>query len=226
MTLLCAAVFLGSGHGILFWIVTALGLIGMANTNTIKSQIVGVVQNNLQPLTNAVAGNTATAFSLLPGPVSGAGGGVIPLTPTVNSQSATWFGTSKKLKVRATGTVVTGAAMTLTLKLYLVPAVIAAGALANQTFTNWNLLATSTARACNTTTADWWFEAELQLSAIGTLSGIFKDCINDLFDAEAVVTAATLLTSDADLNFVLVSTLSVSNAANVNTAKEFSLEQV
>lgn len=199
----------------------------MANTNTIKTQIIGVVQNNLQPLTNAVAGSTATAFSLLPGPVSLAGGGVIPLTPTANTQSATWFGTSRKLKVRATGTVVTGTSANLTLKLYQVPAsVIAAGALTNQTFTGWNLLATSTARACNTTTADWNIESDVQLSAIGTLSGTFRDVINDLFDTDAAITAATLLVSDADLNFVLVSTLSASNAANVNTCKEFSLEQV
>ena len=90
----------------------------MANTNTIKTQIIGVVQNNLQPLTNAVAGTTPTAFSLLPGPVSLAGGGVIPLTPTANSQSATWFGTSKKLKIRATGSTVTGTTLNFSLKLY------------------------------------------------------------------------------------------------------------
>lgn len=227
-TMLLVALFLASGKGIVFWLLmTIAGLAGMANVNTIKSQIVGVVQNNLQPLTNAVAGSTATAFSLLPGPVSGAGGGVIPLTPTANTQSATWSGTSKKLKIRATGTVVTGVSANLTLKLYLVPAsVIAAAALTNQAFTGWNLLATSTARAVNTTTADWDFEAEVQLSAIGTLSGKFEDIINDLFDAPAAITAATLLTGDADLNFVIVSTLSAANAANVNTMKEFSLEQV
>jgi len=227
-TLLLTALFVASGKGIVLWLLlTAAGLVGMANVNTIKSQIVGVVQNNLQPLTNAVAGTTATAFSLLPGPVSGAGGGVIPLSPTTNAQAATWFGTSKKLKIRATGTVVTGVSANLTLKLYQIPAsVIAAAALTNQTFTNWNLLATSTARACNSTTADWELEAEVQLSAIGTLSGKFEDIINDLFDSPAVITAATLLTGDADLNFVIVSTLSAANAANVNTMKEFSLEQV
>jgi hypothetical protein len=199
----------------------------LANTNTIKTQIIGVVQNNLQPLTNAVAGTTPTAFSLLPGPVSGAGGGVIPLTPTANSQSATWFGTSKKLKIRATGSTVTGTTLNFSLKLYQVPAsVIAAAALTNQTFTGWNLLATTTARAVNTTTADWELEAEVQLSPIGTLSGKFEDIINNLFDAPAAITAATLLASDADLNFVLVATFSASNAANIATPKEFSLEQV
>jgi len=228
MTLLLTALFLVSGKGIGIWLILAgAGLVGMANVNTIKSQIAGVVQNNLQPLTNAVAGTTATAFALLPGPVSGAGGGVIPLTPTSNAQSPTWFGTSKKLKLRFTGTLVTGTNATLTLKLYQIPAsVIAAAALSNQTFTNWNLLATSTARAVNTTTADWVLEAELQLSPIGTLSGKFEDIINDLFDAPAAITAATLLTGDGDLNFVLVSTLSAANAGNVNTPKEFSLDQV
>ena len=186
-----------------------------------------MVQNNLQPLTNAVAGSTATAFSLLPGPVSLAGGGVIPLTPTANTQSATWFGTSKKLKIRATGSLVTGTTLNFSLKLYQVPAsVIAAGALSNQTFTGWNLLATSTARAVNTTTADFELEAEVQLSPIGTLSGKFEDIINNLFDAPAVITPATLLASDADLNFVLVALFSASNAANIATPKEFSLEQV
>jgi hypothetical protein len=212
----------------------------MANDNTIKLQSQTLptpttIQNSIAPLTNAVAGTTATAIGLNSGAVSLGGGGVIPLalgTPNL------YAGSGKKFRVRAVGQCITGASANLTLKLYEVPlsVIAAAGATSNNTsllsattFTNWNLLATSTARAINTTTASWDMSAELQLAAVGTtfsLMGTFKDTINDLFDAEAAITAATALVGDADANFVIVSTLSASNAANINTMTEFSIEAI
>jgi hypothetical protein len=212
----------------------------MANVNTIKRQFQSLptsstIQNTIAPLTNAVAGTTATAFSLNSGAVSLGGGGVVPLSL---GNPGYFAGTGEKLRVRAQGQMTTGASGTLTLKLYEVPASVIAAAglssngvslLSNTTFTSWNLLATSTARAINSTTAAWEIVAELQLAQVGTaysLMGTFKDTINDLFDAEAAITAATGLVGEADVNFVIVSTFSASNAANVNTMTEFVLEQV
>jgi hypothetical protein len=186
-------------------------------------------------LTNAVAGSTATAFDLTSGAVSLGGGGVIPLsvgTPGI------YAGTGKTLKLSARGVCVTGTSANLTLKLYQIPASVLASAgffsgmaavspLSQQTFTGWNLMATSTARAVNSTTASWDFQAELQLTQIGStfaIAGTFWDTINDLYDARAAITAVTAQTSgEADLNFVIVSTLSAANAGNTNYMTEFSI---
>lgn len=208
--------------------------------DSIKQQIqtlptVSTIQNTITPLTNAVASTTATAFSLNPGAVSLGGGGVIPLAL---GNPGRFAGTGKRLGVHATGQCITGTTTNLTLKLYEVPLaiIVAAGFSANNvsllsatSFTGWNLLATSTARAINTSTGAWDFRSELQLAAVGTtfsLMGTFKDTINDLFDAEAVITAATALLGEQDLNFVIVSTLSAANAANVNTMTLFELYEV
>lgn len=218
----------------------------MADVNTIKSQIqtltfsstgvisTSTIQNTIAPLTNGVAGSTATAFSLFSGAVSGGGGGVIPLqvgTPGL------YFGSGRKLKLSARGLCVTGTSTNLTLKLYQIPASVLATAgfysgmaavspLSNQTFTGWNLVATSSARAVNTATGAWDFIAELQLTQAGTtgsLEGTFKDTINGIFDAEAAVTITTGLIGESDLNFVIVSTLSSANAGNTNYMTEFSI---
>jgi hypothetical protein len=205
--------------------------------DVIKSQIqtlpvLSTIQNTIAPLTNAVAGTTATAFSLNSGAVSLGGGGVIPLAL---GNPGRFAGTGKKLGLYATGQCITGTSANLTLKLYEVPlsVIVAAGFSSNNTsllsattFTGWNLLATSTARAVNTTTGTWSLNATLQLAAVGTtytLQGTFEDIINDLYDTRAAITAATALVGEQDLNFVMVSTLSASNASNVNTMTEFSL---
>lgn len=212
----------------------------MAGVDTIKQQIqslpvLSTIQNTIAPLTNAVAGTTATAFALNSGAVSLGGGGVVPLSL---GNPGRFFGTGKKLRVGAYGQCITGVTANLTLKLYQVSAALIAAAglsgnnvslLSSVTFTGWNLLATSTARAVNTTTGDWFFEADLQLTqagATGSLMGTFKDAINGLFDAEAATTTATGLVGETDLNFVIVSTLSAANAANINYMTEFSLKEV
>lgn len=193
------------------------------------------IQNSIAPLTNAVASTTATAISLNSGAVSLGGGGVIPLAL---GNPGRFAGTGKKLGVRAAGQCITGASANLTLKLYEVPlsVIVAAGFSSNNvsllsatTFTGWNLLATSTARAINTSTGSWNFSADLQLTAVGTtftLQGTFSDDINNLYDTAAAITAATALVGEADLNFVIVSTLSAANAANVNTMSSFELYEI
>ena len=193
------------------------------------------IQNAITPLTNAVASTTATAFSLNSGAVSLGGGGVIPLAL---GNPGRFAGTGKKLGIRATGQCITGTTTNLTLKLYEVPlsVIVAAGFSSNNvsllsatTFTGWNLLATSTARAINTSTGSWNFAADVQLAAVGTtytMQGTFRDDINNLFDTDAAITAATSLVGEADANFVMVSTFSASNAANVNTMTSFELYEV
>jgi hypothetical protein len=206
----------------------------------IKQQIqtlptTSTIQNTIAPLTNAVAGNTATAFSLNSGAVSLGGGGVIPLAL---GNPGRFAGTGKKLGVHATGICTTGGSYTLTLKLYEVPLSVIASAgfssnnvslLSATTFTGWNLLATTSARAIGTTTAAWDFRAEVQLALVGTtytMQGTFKDTINDLFDTEAAITAATALVGEQDVNFVIVSTLQTANAANLNVMTLFELYEV
>lgn len=202
----------------------------MSNDNTIKSQIAGVVQNNLLPLTNAVAGTTETAFSLRPGPVTGAGGGVIPLSPSGPNVPAIYSGTGAALKLRSLGFVTGGSsAVTWVMKLYQIPAsVIAAAALTNQTFTNWNLLATTTTRTITSLTTDFLVEATVQLSSTGRLEGFFKSSILGALQVETNTTVVTGLTGgDADLNFVITGTFGTNaQAANLATMTEFSLEQV
>ena len=202
----------------------------MGNVNTIKSQIVGGVQNNLAPLTNAVASTTETAFSLLAGPISGAGGGVIPLSPTVNTASAFISGTGRILRIRATGFVTGGAsAVTWVLNLYQISAsVIAAAALTNQSFTNWNKIASSTSRTITGLTTSMALEAAVQLSATGRLEGFYKTSVLGALQVETNTTIVTgLVGGDGDLNFVLTGTFGTNaQAANLATVTEFSLEQV
>ena len=49
---------------------------------------------------------------------------------------------------------------------------------------------------------------------------------NNLYDTAAAITAATALVGEADLNFVIVSTLLAGNAANVNTMTSFELYEI
>jgi glycine cleavage system regulatory protein len=96
------------------------------------------------------------------------------------------------------------------------------GTLAAGSVAGCNLLATSSARAVNTTTGKFLFQVELQWDSISKLlHGQFTDQISNLLDGWAATTAATTLAQDADLNFLLSATLSAGNAANVVTLFEF-----
>jgi hypothetical protein len=114
----------------------------------------------------------------------------------------------------------------LILQVYEVPAAllpIADTLAGQQTFTNWNLIATSSTRALASAggTASWSFDVRVQLDALGNLQGQFTDEINSLVDVYAPTTAVAGLVGEADLNFVVVATQSVSVAANVLTLEEF-----
>lgn len=205
--------------------------------DALKGLLLGGSQGNLQALALA-ASTTETSFSIngntaanpniaaapailkLPStqPVSAIGTG---FTPTF------FWDNGRPFMVQGWGICKTGASANLTLKLYQVPASILS-TLANGSVAGCNLIATSTARAVNTTTGKFIFQAELQWDSVtGLIHGAFTDTINNLLDAWAASTAVTTATlADNELNFLLSATLSSGNAANVVTLQEFAPIQV
>ena len=168
-------------------------------------------------------GTTATAFQLNNNGLTLTGGGVIPLSAGV---TGLYQGTGAVLHLAATGSAVGLSTSTLTLYLYQVPASVLpiADTLAGaQTFTNWNLLATSSARAVGAATVSWSFDARLQLDAAGNLQGQFTDEIDSLVDVYSPTTAATGLVGEADLNFVIVAKATTANITT-NAMNEFRLD--
>jgi hypothetical protein len=198
----------------------------MANDNTIKSLVLGTLQEQLIPLTNAFAGTTATAFAQGNGLVSGSGGTVAVLSL---GNPGLYNGTGRPIVVRAFGVATGGAsATTLTLTLYEVPGAalpLTSGTTNQQTFTTWNSLRASTARTITALTVNWNIAAEFRLSATGRLEGKVEFEIAGLLDVYAASSIISGLLGEIDLNFAVVSTMSASQAANVNNMTEFSLEQ-
>lgn len=197
----------------------------MANKNTIKAQLSGTIQNTLASLTNSFAGTSQTAFQLNPGLVTGSGGGIVPLSI---GNPGLYFGTGAQLRIRANGTVVTAynSTITLTLALLQVPASVISAGLTKQSFTNMNTLKTSTARSIINGTNSFAVDSTIQLSGTGVLQGQAGFIISDLLDGQAAITAATGLTGEADLNFLLTATVSASDSSTIVTLNEFSLEAV
>lgn len=209
----------------------------MSNASTVRRQISGTQQLTIAPLVFPIPGTIATAFALNNNPLTvgggyngapngSGGGGVIPLAAGV---TGLYQGTGRVLHVAAQGMIITTASENLTLALYEVPAAllpIADTLAGQQTFTGWNLIATSLVRALPTGggTASFSFDARVQLDAAGNLQGEFTDEINSLVDVYAPTTAVVGLVGEADLNFVLVATQSASNAGTVATLSEFRLD--
>jgi hypothetical protein len=144
---------------------------------------------------------------------------------------AFYWDKGKPFLIQGAGICKTGVSANLTLKLYQVPASILA-TLANGSVAGCNLLASSSARAVNSTTGNFIFQAELQWNAVtGVLGGAFTDTIinpsNSLVDPLAAVTVVTTATlADNELNFLLSATLSSGNAANAVTLMEFAAMNV
>lgn len=198
----------------------------MANDNTIKSLVLGTLQEQLIPLTNAIAGSTATAFAQGNGLVSGTGGTVAVISV---GNPGLYNGTGRPVVIRAFGVATGGAsATTLTLTLYQVPGAalpLTSGVTNQQTFTTWNSLKASTARTITALTVNWKLTATLQLSATGRLEGSADIEIAGLLDVGAATSVISGLLGEVDLNFAVVSTMSAAQAANVNTMTELSIEQ-
>ena len=196
----------------------------MSNASTVRRQVAGTQQLTIAQLLGTSITTTPTAFQLNNNGLTLTGGGVIPLSAGV---TGLYQGTGAVLHIAAVGTIAGVTSATLSLKLYEVPAAllpIANTLVGAQTFTNWNLLATSSVRTVGATTDSFSFDARLQLDAAGNLQGQFTDEIDSLVDVYAPTTAVTGLVGEADLNFVLVATLGGGEVGVILTCNEFRLD--
>jgi len=202
----------------------------VSNASTIRRQIAGTQQFTIASLSGAVITTTPTAFQLSNNGLTLTGGGVIPLSA---GNTGIYQGTGQVIQVHAAGILTGGTASTTTLilKLYQVPnsllpiANTLAGA---QTFTSWNLLATSATGtlAAATTSGNFMFDIELQLDVNGILTGDFTSQIfASATGAQAATTQVSGLTGEADLNFVIVATLGTPTGVTV-TMEELALALV
>jgi hypothetical protein len=201
--------------------------------DVVKGLILGSVQGNLQPL--VLGASTSEASFSING--NSAANPVIPASAAIlkmpSTQPVVAIGTNlppvfvwdngRPFFLQGWGKCITGVNATLTLKLYQVPASVVAAGLAAGSVAGCNLLATTTARAVNTTTGKFYFEALIQWDATtGLIHGQFSDQISNLLDAWAATTAVTTATlADNELNFLLSATLSSGNAANQVILQEF-----
>ena len=203
----------------------------MPNASTIRRQIAGTQQLTLAPLSGTTITTTPTAFQLNNNGLTLTGGGVIPLSAGV---TGLYQGTGQVLWIHAAGTLTggTSSSTTLLLKLYQVPASLLpiANTLSGaQTFTNWNLLAATSASSAlgsTETAGSFQFDAYVQLDAQGNLDGDFNAMILNTVTADTHITEATGLVGEADLNFVLVAQLGGTEAGVILNLAEFSLNFV
>lgn len=203
----------------------------------IKGLFFGNNQGNLQALLSG-ASTAEASFSIngntAANPPIAASAGILKLPDTqpvlaIGTNQAPVFNWDfgRPFFLQGWGICITGTNATLTLKLYQVPASVVALGLAAGSVTGCQLLATSTARAVNTTTGKFYFEALLQWdSTTGLIHGQFSDEISNLLDAWAATSAVTTATlADNELNFLLSATLSAGNAANQVQLREFTAIQ-
>jgi hypothetical protein len=209
----------------------------MPSKNTIAYQQAGTQQNGIAANTNA-QGTTETAVVLSANPFAAAlgisgGGGATPLSvPSSQGSiqgsiiaSGIWQN-GRPFQLKAYGTITTGANLNVTLKLYQTPAsIVAAGTAA--TLANDNLLNSSGAQAVNTTSTNFEMIAELQWDSVSKkLTGTVKWSLGGVLVAEAEITVLTTATaSESELNFLLSTTFSAGNAANVIQVQGFELLQ-
>jgi len=199
----------------------------------IKGLFLGSSQGNLQPLALG-ASTTEASFSVngnsAVNPVIAAQAAILKLPDTQPAlaigtaiSSVFYWDNGRPFYLQGWGICKTGVSANLTLKLYQVPASVVAAGLAAGSVAGCNLIATSTARAVNSTTQKFLFQAEMQWDSVsGLLHGQFTDQISNLLDAWAAATAVTTATlADNELNFLLSATLSSGNAANAVTLMEF-----
>jgi hypothetical protein len=199
----------------------------------VKGLLLGGSQGNLQALALG-ASTTETSFSIngnsAANPATAASAAILKLP---NTQPVTAIGTGftpvfywdngRPFLLQGWGICKTGVSANLTLNLYQVPASVVLAGLAAGSVAGCNKIATSTARAVNSTTGKFIFQAELQWDSVtGLVHGCFTDTISNLLDGWAAATAVTTATlADNELNFLLSATLSSGNAANVVTLQEF-----
>lgn len=153
------------------------------------------------------------------------------LAYTLNAQGSGKL-EQKRFYVRASGYVTGGTTTNVTVTLY---AVAGPNIPANPlTAGSWTVLGASTARAVNSSTAPWFYEAALVFDSVsGKLHGTFTDVINNNLDAAAalsnVVTGINGSTSaslgvEPPIIFVVGITFSAANAGNIGNLGDFTLD--
>lgn len=195
----------------------------MSNTNDVKAFVAGSLQNTLAPLALG-ASTTETGFSVNGNSVASIAAKAAVLPISNPGLSPSFWDSGRPFLIRGWGTATTGVSTNITLKLYQVPSAIVAAGTA-LTLANDNGIGASTARAVNSTTAPFYFEAKLQWDSVGkALKGQISFEINNLVDVFAATTAITGLTADSELNFLVSATSSAGNAANVINLQELTIE--
>lgn len=208
----------------------------MSNALTVQSQVAGTIEKTLAPNATGTS-TTETAFQVNGNPIAGISPSVLPLSignPGIfvggNPSLATLISTGLPFRVRAWGFATTGTAENLTIKLYQVPQASISG-LTSTSFTGAVAIATTGAKAVNSTTGAFELVAELQAVAESgsavTLQGLqAATAVNNSLVAAAAITPVTGLQGETDLNFFVTSTLSAGNAADVVTLSGLSIELV
>ena len=167
---------------------------------------------------------TATAFQLNNNAISQTGGGVIPIAAGV---TGLYQGTGRVLHVAATGTITgaTSGSTTLNIKIYEVPAAIIAEGLTPTSFTGWNSVCASGAKAITGTSGSWSIDARVQLDNAGNLDGSFQAQIDSAaITSPAATTQVTGLVGEADLNFAVVAAVGTDASTGLVTMDELRID--
>jgi len=198
----------------------------VANANTVRRQVSGSQQLTIAPQVGLLS--THVVFQLNNNGLTLTGGGLIPLSA---GTYGLYLGTGQVLKVVANGTLtgIVGATDTFAVKLFVVTAAGLAVPPTNATIIaasgGSSLVADSgTIATVAGTSASFTFQARLQLSATGILTGEFTVTVGGV-DKVYATTAAVSGLGEADLNFFF--SLADPNGANASataTLDEFRID--
>jgi hypothetical protein len=202
----------------------------VSNASTIRRQVAGTQQLTLASLLGTTITTTATPFSLNNNALTGTGGGIIPLSAGVTGLYA---GTGQVIWIHAAGTAtgLTTSSTTLLPTLYVVPAsslpfastvtssanIVTAGAV--------SIFAATVSSAIAGTAGSFVLDVYVQLDAQFNLYGHGNANVLNTITTDKITTA-TLLTGEADLNFVLGIAIGGTELGVVATLDEFSLNLV
>ena len=201
-----------------------------------QQQTLGNIEKTLAPNVTGTS-TTETAFEVNGNPIASIASFVDPIqvgNPGVfvggAYSLASLFSTGVPFRVRAYGFVTTGTTENLTIKLYVVPAA-SIGGLTPTSFSGATAIATTGAKAVNSTTGAFELDVVLQAVAESTTSVTLQGyqsatVVNNSLVAAAAITPVTGLQGETDLNFFVTSTLSAGNAADVVVLQGLQIELV
>lgn len=145
-----------------------------------------------------------------------------PLAAAVLMIEAGRFMEGKKFTIRASGNVTSSGNFTVVATLL---GAVGGTPAAPLTPGSWTTIKASTARTVNTITSNWFLEAHLVVDQLsGLMNGTAEFMVNNLFDAQAAVTALSavdITTVGPCLSFAVALTFSSGAVANVGRLYEF-----